>query len=99
MFSNKTPQIARNKNNLRTIEAESETVQKRKKNEPRPKFTGSYKKHVKAFWSGTSRLNNKIKVKNKNIKWAEEKVKALGVWFTLDVNKTQMLNYTERREK
>ena len=57
------------------------------------------KRHVKAFWIGTSRLNNKIKVKNKNIKWAEEKVKALGVWFTLDANKTQMLNYTERREK
>ena len=54
---------------------------------------------TKAFWIGTSRLNNKIKVKNKNIKWAEEKVKALDVWFTLDVNKTQMLNYTERREK
>ena len=36
---------------------------------------------------------------NSRIKWAEEKVKALGVWFTLDANKTQMLNYTERRAK
>ena len=48
---------------------------------------------------GLEHPDNKIKVKNKNIKWAEEKVKALGVWFTLDVNKTKMLNYTERREK
>ena len=45
---------------------------------------------TKAFWIGTSRLNNKIKVKNKNIKWAEEKVKALGVWFTLDANNWYM---------
>ena len=32
----KTPQIARNKNNLRTVEAQ--IVQKLKNNEPRPKF-------------------------------------------------------------
>ena len=42
MFSNKTPHIAKNKNNWRTIEAQ--IVQKLKNNEPQAKFTGSYKK-------------------------------------------------------
>ena len=40
---------------------------------------------TKALWISASRLNNKIKVKNKNNEWAGEKVKALGVWFALNV--------------
>ena len=39
----------KNKNSLRTIEAQ--IVQKLKNNEARPKFTGSYKKK-KRVWSG-----------------------------------------------
>ena len=37
----------KNKNSLRTIESQS--VQKLKNNEARPKFTGSYKKKMRVF--------------------------------------------------
>ena len=40
---------------------------------------------TKAMWIGTYRHNHKIKVKvkDKDIQWPD-KIKALGVWFTLD---------------
>ena len=46
MFSNKTPQIARNKNHLRTIKAQ--IVLKLKNNEPRLKLLVLIKKSVYA---------------------------------------------------
>ena len=48
---------------------------------------------TKAMWIGTSRYNDK------NIEWPEDKVRALGVWFTLNSERSQLLNYQERSEK
>ena len=53
---------------------------------------------TKAMWIGTTRHNHKIKVKDKDIEWPD-KIKALGVWFTLDAERSQLLNYKERSEK
>ena len=50
------------------------------------------------MWIGTTRHNHKIKVKDKDIEWPD-KIKALGVWFTLDAERSQLLNYKERSEK
>ena len=53
------------------------------------------------MWIGTSRYNDKIVVSHRNIEWPEDKVKALGVWFTLDSERSQLLNCPARtvREK
>ena len=50
------------------------------------------------LWIGTNRHNHKTKVKDKDIEWPD-KIKALGVWFTLDAERSQLLNYKERSEK
>ena len=53
---------------------------------------------TKAMWIGTNRHNHKIEVKDKDIEWPD-KIKALGVWFTFDAERSQLLNYKERSEK
>ena len=53
---------------------------------------------TKALWIGAYRHNDKIQVKDKDIEWPD-RIKALGVWFTLDVERSQLLNYKERSEK
>ena len=53
---------------------------------------------TKAMWIGTNRHNHKIEVKDKDIEWPDQ-IKALGVWFTLDAERSRLLNYKERSEK
>jgi len=49
------------------------------------------------------RINGREKGKNfsqkKNFKWAENKVKVLGVWISTDPNTTLNLSYREKAEK
>ena len=47
----------KNKNSLRTIEAQRQIVPKLKNNEARPKFTGSYKRKKACRVTGKSRRN------------------------------------------
>ena len=47
---------------------------------------------------GEYRHNHKVEVKDKDIEWPD-KIKALSVWFTLDAERSQLLNYKERSEK
>ena len=52
----------------------------------------------KAMWIGTYRHNHRIKVEDKDIEWPD-KIKARSLWFTLDAERSQLLNYKERSEK
>ena len=52
----------------------------------------------KAMWIGTYRHNHRIKEEDKDIEWPD-KIKARSVWFTLDAERSQLLNYKERSEK
>jgi len=38
-------------------------------------------------------------VSRKNLKWAESKVKALGVWFCTDQNEGMKMNYEDKVHK
>ena len=50
------------------------------------------------MWIGTSRYNDKIIISHKNIEWPEDKVRALGVWFTLDSERSVIeLSVTVRK--
>ena len=48
---------------------------------------------TEALWIGSKKGSNQIICSDKNLKWAEGKVKALGVWFCIDCEESKKKNY------
>ena len=57
-------------------------------------------KKTEALWIGTNSGNDGITTPGRNFKWPKYKVKALGVWFSIDPEAaTATLNYNEKLDK
>ena len=57
----------------------------------------NYKK-TEAFWIGSMSNSKVVLSPEKNLKWSEQKVKALGVWFSDDPQISLSLNLLEKLE-
>ena len=53
-------------------------------------------KKTEAFWIGTNCGKEEITLPGRNFKWPKFKVKALGVWFSIDPEIATDLNYHEK---
>ena len=53
-------------------------------------------KKTEAFWIGTNCGKEEIALPGRNFKWPKFKVKALGVWFSIDPEIATDLNYHEK---
>ena len=53
----------------------------------------------KKLWIGANSGNDNISTPGRNFKWPKYKVKALGVWFSIDPETTATLNYNEKLDK
>ena len=51
---------------------------------------------TEALWIGSKKGSNQIICSDKNLKWAEGKVKALGVRFCIDCEESKKKNYEEK---
>ena len=51
---------------------------------------------TEALWTGSKKGSNQIICSHKNLKWADGKVKALGVWFCIDCEESKKKNYGEK---
>ena len=56
-------------------------------------------KKTEALWIGASIGNDKIQLSGKELKWAKDKVKSLGLWISTDRELSASLNYNEKLEK
>ena len=56
-------------------------------------------KKMEALWIGASIGNDKIQLSGKELKWAKDKVKSLGLWISTDRELSASLNYNEKLEK
>ena len=56
-------------------------------------------KKTEALWIGSMMENKEKLFPEKNFKWPENKVKALGVWLSTDPNITLNINYGEKADK
>ena len=56
-------------------------------------------KKTKALWIGANSGNDGISTPGRNFNWPKYKVKALGVWFSIDPEATATLNYNEKLDK
>ena len=56
-------------------------------------------KKTEALWIGANSGNDGISTPGRNFKWPKYKVKALGVWFSIDPEATATLNYNEKLDK
>ena len=56
-------------------------------------------KKTEALWIGVNSGNDGISISERNFKWPKYKVKALGVWFSIDPEATTTLNYNEKLDK
>ena len=56
-------------------------------------------KKTKALWNGVKSGSDDIYFPQRNFKWLKSKVKALGVWLSIDPEITDTLNYQEKLEK
>ena len=54
---------------------------------------------TEAFWIGSNCGKDPIQFPGRNFKWPRYKVKALGVWFSIDPEETAALNYNEKVDK
>ena len=54
---------------------------------------------TKVLWIGSKKGSNQIMSPKKNLKWADGKVKALGVWFYTDQNEEMKMNYEDKFHK
>ena len=54
---------------------------------------------TEALWIGSKKGSNQIICSDKNLKWADGKVKALGVWFCIDCEESKKKNYEEKVHK
>ena len=48
---------------------------------------------TEALWIGSKKGSNQIICSDKNLKWADGKVKTLGVWFCIDCEESKKKNY------
>ena len=53
-------------------------------------------KKTEALWIGVKSGNSRISIPGRNFKWPKCKVKALGIWFSIDPEATATLNYNEK---
>ena len=56
-------------------------------------------KKTEALWIGVNSGSDNIYFPERNFKWQKRKVKALGVWLSIDPEITDTLNYQEKLEK
>ena len=56
-------------------------------------------KKTEALWIGANCGNEEISLPGRNFKWPKHKVKALGVWLSVDPEATATLNYNEKLDK
>ena len=56
-------------------------------------------KKTEALWIGANSGNDGISTPGRNFKWPKYKVKALGVWFSIDPEARATLNYNEKLDK
>ena len=56
-------------------------------------------KKTEALWIGSKRGSSEVQLPERNFKWPNHKVKALGVWLSVDPETTATLNYDEKLEK
>jgi len=56
-------------------------------------------KKTEALWIGANYGNEEISLPGRNFKWPKHKVKALGVWLSVDPEATATLNYNEKLDK
>ena len=54
---------------------------------------------AEALWIGSKKGSNQIICSDKNLKSADGKVKALGVWFFIDCQESKKKNYEEKVHK
>jgi len=54
---------------------------------------------TEALWIGSMKGSNQIIYSEKNLKWADGKVKALGTWFCIDCEESKKKNYKEKVHK
>ena len=54
---------------------------------------------TKVLWIGSKKGSNQIMCPQKNLKQADGKVKALGVWFCTDQNEEMKMNYVDKVHK
>lgn len=50
-------------------------------------------------WIGSKKGSHQIMCPEKNLKWADGKVKALGVWFCMDQNEGMKMSYDDKAHK
>jgi len=48
---------------------------------------------TEALWIGSMKGSNHIICSERNLKWADGKVKALGAWFCIDCEESKKKNY------
>ena len=51
---------------------------------------------TEVLWIGSMKGSSQIMCPDKNLKWANGKVKALGVWFCTDQNEGMKMNYEDK---
>ena len=56
-------------------------------------------KKTEALWIGVKSGNDGMSIPGRNFNWPKYKVKALGVWFSIDPEATATLNYNEKLDK
>jgi len=56
-------------------------------------------KKTEALWICASVGKDKILLSGKELKWAKDKVKSLGLWISTDHELSASLNYNEKLEK
>ena len=56
-------------------------------------------KKTEALWIGSKKGSNQIIFSDKNLKWTDGKVKALGVWFCIDCEESKRKNNEEKFHK
>ena len=54
---------------------------------------------TEALWIGSKKGSNQMLCSDKNLKWADSKVRALGVWFCVNYEESKKLNYEEKVHK
>ena len=54
---------------------------------------------TEVLWIGALSNNEQVLFPERNLKWAKDSVKALGVWFSVNSTKSLALNYKEKTEK
>ena len=54
---------------------------------------------TEALWIGSKKGSNQILCSDKNLKWSDGKVKAIGAWVCIDCEESKKKNYEEKVNK